>query len=97
MSILEVPGICCLPTVCLRKKILDPMLLATGGTILAAELAIKHKWAINLSGGYHHASQDAGSGFCAIADISIAIDVIRKKFGEQIQKVMIGKVQSLCA
>jgi histone deacetylase 11 len=43
-----------------RKRILDPMKLATSGTIMAAQLAVepqadgKSGWAINLGGGYHH-------------------------------------------
>jgi len=54
------------------------MLLATGGTILATELALKYGWSINLGGGYHHAYGDSGGGFCVYADISIAIKKLRK-------------------
>lgn len=58
------------------NRILKPMLLATGGTIQAAQLALKHGWAINLSGGYHHAKAKSGEGFCVYADIPIAINVL---------------------
>jgi len=68
--------------------ILNPMLAATGGSILAAELAYQQGWAINLSGGYHHASSESGGGFCVYADISIAIHKMRKTHPD-IRRVMI--------
>lgn len=39
-----------------RSRFLNPMRLATGGTIQAAQLAMNenNKWAINIGGGYHH-------------------------------------------
>ena len=48
----------------------------TGGTILAAQLAMQNKsWAINIGGGFHHSSgKKGGSGFCVYADISIALN-----------------------
>lgn len=39
---------------------------------LGAQLALKDGWAINLSGGYHHAKRDSGGGFCVYADIPLA-------------------------
>lgn len=47
--------LCFIPAFLLRWRVLSPMLLATEGTILASITALKLKWAINLSGGYHHA------------------------------------------
>jgi histone deacetylase 11 len=35
-------------------------------------MALKKKYCINLSGGYHHASSSAGGGFCIYADITLA-------------------------
>lgn len=61
------------PNFLLRWSILSPMKYATGGTILAAKLALEIGWAINLSGGYHHAKANGGSGFCIYADIPLAI------------------------
>jgi len=68
------------PNFILRKVILDPMKLATGGTIQAAKLALKHGWAINLGGGYHHAKSDVieDGGYCVYADIPIAAHVLWK-------------------
>jgi histone deacetylase 11 len=89
-KILEIP-LCCVPTFLLRKKALTPMLLATGGTISAAELAVRNKsWAINLGGGYHHAEPSNGSGFCVFADISIAIAEIKRNYADLVTKFMIG-------
>ncbi|MDG1731637.1 MAG: histone deacetylase [Thalassotalea sp.] len=45
---------------------------AVGGTLLAAELALENGLAINLTGGYHHAFYDFGSGFCMINDLYLA-------------------------
>lgn len=56
----------------LTAGIINPMKLATGGTCVGAELALKRGWAMNLSGGYHHAKSDEGGGFCFFADINIA-------------------------
>jgi acetoin utilization deacetylase AcuC-like enzyme len=47
--------------------------LATGGSILAAQQALKTGFASNLSGGFHHAHANHGEGFCAIHDVAVAI------------------------
>jgi acetoin utilization deacetylase AcuC-like enzyme len=47
--------------------------LAAGGSILAAEHALKDGAAINIGGGFHHAFPDHGEGFCMIHDVAIAI------------------------
>lgn len=60
------------PNFILRGRLLNPMRWATAGTVLAAELALDFGWAINLSGGYHHAKSDGSSGFCFFADINLA-------------------------
>jgi len=52
---------------------------ATAGTILGVELALRYGWAINLSGGYHHAKAENGEGFCVFADVPIALKSIWKK------------------
>jgi len=53
--------------------VLEPFRHATGGTLLAARLALRYGMAINLGGGYHHAAPDIGGGFCIYADMPIAI------------------------
>jgi acetoin utilization deacetylase AcuC-like enzyme len=47
--------------------------LAAGGSILAADCALKDKIAINIGGGFHHAFLDHGEGFCMIHDVAVAI------------------------
>ncbi|XP_053810132.1 histone deacetylase 11 isoform X2 [Vidua chalybeata] len=39
----------------------------------AGKLAVDRGWAINVGGGFHHCSSDKGGGFCAYADITLAI------------------------
>jgi histone deacetylase 11 len=59
--------------------ILRPFRYATGGTVLAARLALKYGIAVNLGGGYHHAEPDRGGGFCIYADMPIAIRVLQSE------------------
>jgi acetoin utilization deacetylase AcuC-like enzyme len=47
--------------------------LAAGGSILAAEHALKNRIAFNIGGGFHHAFPDHGEGFCMIHDVAVAI------------------------
>jgi histone deacetylase 11 len=72
-KIVEIPALRFLPSFLVRQSILKPMRLATGGTILGIKLALQHGWAINLSGGYHHAKATSGEGFCVYADVPIAL------------------------
>ncbi len=51
--------------------------LATAGTLLAAEAAMKDGLAANLAGGTHHAHPDAGEGFCVLNDTAVAIRHLR--------------------
>ena len=76
---LEAPQLKYLGKDILRDKVLQPFRLASGGTILAARQALKHKVAINIGGGYHHAMPDAGEGFCVFADMPIAIRQLQKE------------------
>lgn len=45
---------------------------ATGGTILAARLALAQGIACNTAGGSHHAFADSGAGFCVFNDVAVA-------------------------
>jgi len=77
--IAEFPMLTVIPNDILQNRLLKSVRYATGGTILGAELALENGWAINLSGGYHHAKADAGGGFCFLADIPIAVYKLFKK------------------
>ncbi len=46
--------------------------LATGGTILAARLALKGGIACNTAGGSHHAASGHGAGFSVFNDVAVA-------------------------
>ena len=52
--------------------------LAAGGSILAAEYALKDGVAVNIGGGFHHAFPDHGEGFCMIHDVAVAIRRMQK-------------------
>jgi histone deacetylase 11 len=71
--ILELPPIYLLPGWLTDWRVLKPMRWATGGTLLACRLALEKGLAINLGGGYHHAGPDKGGGFCAYADVPLAL------------------------
>ncbi|CAG8450921.1 7232_t:CDS:2 [Funneliformis caledonium] len=88
-KILEVPFLAVLPQVLVKKKVLEPMLLQTGGSVLAAELALEYGWGINLGGGFHHAHYDGGGGFCVYADITLVVEKILSKYPDQVSRVMI--------
>ena len=60
---------------------------AVGGTCFTAELAIENGLALNLTGGYHHAFADYGSGFCLFNDLYLAAKRMQKYSG--IDQVMI--------
>ena len=62
-----------------RWRILNPMLLATEGSILATCVALKLGWAVNLSGGFHHASFTSGEGFCIYPDISLMVHYLQTR------------------
>src|SRR5438046_1794793 len=47
--------------------------LAAGGSILAAQHALKDGVGFNIGGGFHHAFPDHGEGFCMIHDVAVAI------------------------
>ena len=54
-------------------ELVEAVWLAAGGSILAAQSALRDGFGSNLSGGFHHAYPDHGEGFCAIHDVAVAI------------------------
>ncbi|WP_165311911.1 histone deacetylase family protein [Vibrio ziniensis] len=69
------------------EALIERTLLSAGGTCLTAELALKHGRALHLSGGYHHAHRDFGSGFCLFNDLVLAAQYALDRF--DIDKVLI--------
>jgi acetoin utilization deacetylase AcuC-like enzyme len=55
------------------KELAEAVWLAAGGTILAAQSALRDGFGSNLSGGFHHAYANHGEGFCAIHDVAVAV------------------------
>jgi histone deacetylase 11 len=78
-QILEVWLLALLPAVFTHWRVLRPMRLAAGGTLLACRLALEQGLAINLGGGFHHASGTHGHGFCVYADVPTALAVLHQE------------------
>jgi acetoin utilization deacetylase AcuC-like enzyme len=55
------------------QELVDAFWLAAGGTIAAAQAALRDGFGCNLGGGFHHAYPGHGEGFCAIHDVAVAI------------------------
>ena len=55
------------------RELAEAFWLAAGGTILAAQNALRDRFAANIGGGFHHAHAGFGEGFCAIHDVAVAI------------------------
>ena len=68
-------------------ELVEAVWLAAGGTILAAQCALRDGFGANLSGGFHHAYPGHGEGFCAIHDVAVAIR--RLQADGAIQKAMV--------
>jgi acetoin utilization deacetylase AcuC-like enzyme len=68
------------------KQLVDAFWLAAGGSILAAESALRDGVAFNIGGGFHHAYPDHGEGFCMVHDVAVAIRRMQKD--KKIQRAM---------
>ncbi|AQS37896.1 deacetylase, histone deacetylase/acetoin utilization protein [Shewanella psychrophila] len=69
------------------EALMQRTLTSAAGTVLTAHKAIESGIAIHLSGGYHHAHKDFGSGFCLFNDLVLAAHFALQK--EDIEKVLI--------
>ncbi len=56
----------------LVDSVVQRSLVATGGTVLASKLAINYGISCNTAGGSHHASYNAGAGYCVFNDVAVA-------------------------
>lgn len=54
------------------EQLIERTLTAVSGTVTTALLAYEEGLALNLTGGYHHAFYDYGSGFCLLNDLFLA-------------------------
>lgn len=69
------------------EELRDAVWLAAGGSILAAQSALRDGFGCNLGGGFHHAYPGHGEGFCAIHDVAVAIRKLQHDGA--IQKAMV--------
>ena len=69
------------------KALANRTCIAVGGTILAAQLALKYGCACNTAGGTHHAFPSYGSGFCIFNDLAIAARVLQDQ--QLVKKILI--------
>jgi acetoin utilization deacetylase AcuC-like enzyme len=53
--------------------------LSVGGTVLAARHALETGTGLHSGGGGHHAFRDRGEGYCALNDIAVAINLMRRE------------------
>jgi acetoin utilization deacetylase AcuC-like enzyme len=68
-------------------ELVEAVWLAAGGTILAAQSALRDGFGANLGGGFHHAYPGHGEGFCAIHDVAVAIR--RLQADKAVRKAMV--------
>jgi acetoin utilization deacetylase AcuC-like enzyme len=61
------------------RELVDAFYLQAGGSILAAEHALREQVCIHAGGGFHHAFPDHGEGFCVIHDVAIAIRKMQQR------------------
>lgn len=83
-----------LPTAALRRigfpwseALVERTLHSVAGTTLTASLAIEHGISLHLTGGYHHAHYDFGSGYCIFNDLIIAAQKVTAE--KQLHRVLI--------
>jgi acetoin utilization deacetylase AcuC-like enzyme len=55
------------------KALIDATLLGCGGTLQAAQWALRSGAACSIGGGFHHAHRGHGEGFCILHDVAIAL------------------------
>lgn len=71
----------------LSREIVDMFVLACGGTICAAELALTHSCAVHIGGGFHHAFAEKAEGFCYLNDLAVAARAMQ--FEKGVKRLMI--------
>lgn len=74
---IELEAAASLPSEMVWQAVVEPQLHAAGGTRSALRAAAEGEWAINLSGGYHHARPALSHGFCLVNDVALAVASLR--------------------
>ena len=60
------------------KELVEAFWYMTGGSIAAAEQALRNNCCVHIGGGFHHAFPDHGEGFCLINDVAVAIRCMQR-------------------
>ena len=61
---------------------------SVGASIAAARAALQEGISANLAGGTHHASADAGSGFCVFNDVAVAARLMQAEWHRQHRRLL---------
>lgn len=77
--IIEVHSLFWCPRFLMKRWFVQPSLWCVAGTLLAAREVFKEGLAFNVGGGFHHAKQSWGEGFCLFSDIALAIVTLRQE------------------
>jgi acetoin utilization deacetylase AcuC-like enzyme len=67
--------------------LVERTLAEVAGTLLTAELALRHGLACNTAGGTHHAHRHFGSGFCIVNDLAVTAAVLLRR--QAVRRVLI--------
>ncbi len=60
------------------EAVVEGFRLMTGGTLVAARLAIADGLGGHIGGGFHHAFASHGEGFCLFNDVAVAVRVLQR-------------------
>ncbi len=60
------------------KELVDAFWYQAGGSIVAAEQALRNNCCVHIGGGFHHAFPDHGEGFCVINDVAVAVRCMQR-------------------
>lgn len=72
------------------SRMVDAVMMAAGGSVEAARLALRDGVGVNLTGGFHHAFAGHGEGFCALHDVAVSIRAMQAR--GLIQRAMVVDV-----
>jgi len=61
-----------------KPELVERTILEIAGTVLTAQLALKHGIASNLAGGTHHAHPKGGAGYTILNDLAITANLLTK-------------------
>lgn len=71
----------------LSSAIVEMFIVACGGTIKTAEIAMEDGVAVHIGGGFHHAFSERAEGFCYLNDLAVAVQEMHARGA--IQRAMI--------